>query len=125
MNTNDVLEINEECGTENALFIEMYKQKQRLYSRFFNLDLKKNFFFCRQKDMQRKLDKITDLVRLVVQKMEIRTEMEGDDTYRSGKNENFMKMQKVRQTLNVAHRFARLRSSNKSIPTLFDHSEKV
>jgi len=75
--------------------------------------------------MQRKLDKITDLVRLVVQKMEIRTEMEANDTNQSGKNENFIKMQKFRQTLNVARRFSRLRSSNGNIPTLFDHSEKV
>jgi hypothetical protein len=83
------------------------------------------FGFSRQKDMQRKLDKITDLVRLVVQKMEIRTEMEANDTNQSGKNENFIKMQKFRQTLNVARRFSRLRSSNGNIPTLFDHSEKV
>jgi hypothetical protein len=83
------------------------------------------FGFSRQKDMQRKLDKITDLVRLVVQKMEISTEMEANDTNQSGKNENFIKMQKFRQTLNVARRFSRLRSSNGNIPTLFDHSEKV
>ncbi len=82
-------------------------------------------FLCRQKDMQRQLEKITDLVRLVVQKMEIRTEMEGDDTHRDGKKENLMKMQKIRQTLSVARRFSRARSSSATIPTLFDHSEKV
>jgi hypothetical protein len=57
--------------------------------------------------------------------MEISTEMEANDTNQSGKNENFIKMQKFRQTLNVARRFSRLRSSNGNIPTLFDHSEKV
>jgi len=83
-------------------------------------------FFCRQKDMQRQLEKITDLIRLVVQKMEIRTEMDGDDNYRGGKNENFMKMQKFRQTLNAARRFSRNRSSNGNIPNLFEHhTEKV
>ena len=75
--------------------------------------------------MQRQLEKITDLVRLVVQKMEIRTEMEGDDTHRDGKKENLMKMQKIRQTLSVARRFSRARSSSGTIPSLFDHSEKV
>ena len=76
--------------------------------------------------MQRQLEKITDLVRLVVQKMEIRTEIEGDDSHRDGKNEKFVKMQKFRQTLNVARRFSRVRSSSgTNIPTLFDHSEKV
>jgi hypothetical protein len=84
-----------------------------------------NGFLCRQKDMQRQLEKITDLVRLVVQKMEIHTEMEGDDTNRGGKNENFMKMQKFRQTLNVARRFTRSRSSNGNISNLFDQPEKV
>ena len=72
--------------------------------------------------MQRQLEKITDLVRLIVQKMDIRTEMEGDDTHQAGKNENLLKMQKIRQTLNVARRFTRTRSS---IPTLFEHSEKI
>lgn len=85
----------------------------------------KLFLFDRQKDMQRKLEKITELVRLIVQKMEIRTEVEGDDTNLDHKNEKFIKMQKFRQTLNVARRFSRLRSSNGSIPTLFEHSEKV
>lgn len=76
----------------------------------------------RQKDMQRQLEKITDLVRLIVQKMDIRTEMEGDDTHRTGPNENFLKMQKIRQTLQVARRFTRARPS---VPTLFEHSEKI
>jgi hypothetical protein len=29
VNTNDVLDASEECGAENALFVEMYKQKRR------------------------------------------------------------------------------------------------
>lgn len=83
----------------------------------------KDWILCRQKDMQRQLEKITDLVRLIVQKMEIRTEIETDDTHQTGKNENFLKMQKIRQTLHVARRFTRTRGS--SIPTLFDHSDKI
>jgi hypothetical protein len=75
--------------------------------------------------MQRQLEKITDLVRLVVQKMEIRTEIEGDDSTYGGKNENFMKMQKIRQTLNVARRFTRMRGSNGNIPHAVEHSDKV
>ncbi len=82
-------------------------------------------FFDRQKDMQHQLEKIADLVRLVVQKMEIRTEMEGDDVRRGGTNENFMKMQKMRQTLNVARRFTRMRGSNSSLPHLLDHPDKT
>lgn len=77
----------------------------------------------RQKDMQRQLEKITDLIRLIVQKMEIRTEMETDDIHQSVKNDNFLKMQKIRQTLNVARRFTRTRGS--SIPTLFDHTDNI
>jgi len=75
--------------------------------------------------MQRQLEKITDLVRLIVQKMDIHTEIEGDETTRGGKHENFMKMQKIRQTLNVARRFSRVRSSNGNIPHLLDHQEKA
>ncbi|CAF0983219.1 unnamed protein product [Adineta ricciae] len=107
LNTNDVLQANDECGNESALFIEFYKQKRR------------------QKDMQRQLEKITDLVRLIVQKMEIRTEIEGDDRTTGGKHENFLKAQKIRQTINVARRFSRVRSSNGSIPHIFEQSEKV
>ena len=75
--------------------------------------------------MQRQLEKITDLVRLIVQKMEIRTEIEGDDRTTGGKHENFLKAQKIRQTINVARRFSRVRSSNGSIPHIFEQSEKV
>ncbi|CAF0765651.1 unnamed protein product [Adineta steineri] len=106
VNTHDVLEASDESGTESALFVELYKQKRR------------------QKDMQRQLEKITDLIRLVVQKMDIHTEAEGDET-KSGKHENFMKMQRIRQTLNAARRFSRAPSSNGSIPHLFEHPEKA
>ncbi len=30
VNTSDVLDVTEENGTENALFVELYKQKRRL-----------------------------------------------------------------------------------------------
>ena len=83
------------------------------------------FRLRRQKDMQRQLEKITDLVRLIVQKMDIRMEVEGDDTTRGGKNGNFAKAQKIRQTLSVARRFSRFRSTNGSVPHLFDHPDKA
>lgn len=69
---------------------------------------------------------MTDLVRLVVQKMDIRTEMEGDDATRGGKNENLIRMQRFRQTMNVTRRFARLRPTNTgSMSHLYDHPEKA
>lgn len=67
-------------------------------------------FSSRQKDMQRHLEKIADMVRLIVQKMEIRTEMDGDDVNRGTRNENLVKMQRIRQALNAARRFSRARS---------------
>ena len=74
----------------------------------------------RQKEVQRQLDKITDLVRLVVQKMEIRTEIEADDSPRSNRTEGLAKMQKLRQTLNVTRRFSRSRSGMSS---LYEHAD--
>lgn len=71
--------------------------------------------------MQRQLEKITDLVRLVVQKMDIRTEMESDDIHQGGKNANNSKLQKIRHSLSAARRFSRVRSSSHNIPALFDH----
>jgi hypothetical protein len=79
----------------------------------------------RQKDAQRQLEKLTDLVRLIVQKMEIRSETDVDDVSTGNKNEHFMKMQKFRQTLNVARQFARPRSSSGNIPRLFDNLENT
>lgn len=83
------------------------------------IDFRKRIFSFRQKDMQRQLEKITNLVRLVVQKMEIRTEIESDDIYQGGKNGNNKKIQKVRYALNAARRFSRAQNSP------FEHSDKL
>ncbi|CAF4561944.1 unnamed protein product [Rotaria sp. Silwood2] len=107
LDVNNVLDTYEENGTERVLFLELYKQKRR------------------QKDTQRQLEKITDLVRLVLQKMEIHTETESDDTTSHNKNENFLRMQKFRQVFNVTRRFSRLHSTNGSVPHLFTHSEEA
>jgi hypothetical protein len=75
--------------------------------------------------MLRQLEKTNALVRLIVQKMEIPAEMEIDDASKCDKNENSMKMQKFRRTLNVARRFSRLQSStNNKPPHFFEQNEK-
>ncbi|CAF4822945.1 unnamed protein product [Rotaria sp. Silwood1] len=107
LDTNDVLNACEENCTERVLFLELYKQKRR------------------QKNMQQQLEKITDLVRLVLQKMEIHTEMESNDTTSNDKNENFIRMQKFRQVFNITRRFSHARPSNGNIPHLFTHSEEA
>lgn len=55
--------------------------------------------------MQRQVEKLTDLVRLIVQKMEIPAEIEVDDTSSNDKNDVQMKMKKLRQTFSAVHRF--------------------
>ena len=114
MKNHDVLDLSDECGAENALFVELYKQKRRYVN---SVDPSLHLFVShhRQKEVQRQLDKITDLVRLVVQKMEIRTEIEADDSPRTDRTESLAKMQKFRQTLNVARRFSRARSGMSSL----------
>lgn len=61
--------------------------------------------------MQRQLDKMTNLLRLIVQKMEINTEIEIDDRSKCDHLKECMAIQKLRQTVNVTSRFSRLRSS--------------
>jgi len=83
------------------------------------IDFRKRRSPFRQKDMQRQLEKITNLVRLIVQKMEIRTEIESDDIYQGGKNGNNKKVQKIRYALNAARRLSRVPISP------FEHSDKL
>jgi hypothetical protein len=61
--------------------------------------------------MQRQLEKMTDLVRLIVQKMQIPAEMEVDDTSKGDKNESWTKLQKLRQSINVTRRISHMQSS--------------
>jgi len=62
--------------------------------------------------MQRQLDKITDLVLLVVQKMEIRTEIGIEDKSKCDVKEKCITTQHLRRT-SGAHRKHRLGSSTK------------
>ncbi|CAF4381737.1 unnamed protein product [Rotaria socialis] len=107
VDTSAVLNTYEENLTENALFTELFKQNRR------------------QKDMQHQLEKITDLVRLVLQKMEIHTEIESDDVTRGGQIEKIARMQKFRQTFNIARRFSGIRPLNGNAPHLFSHPEET
>jgi len=61
--------------------------------------------------MQRQLDKITDLVLLIVQKMEIRTEIGIEDKSKCDAKEKSTITQQLRPTINVARRMHRLRSA--------------
>jgi hypothetical protein len=77
----------------------------------------------RQKDMQRQLEKITDLVQSIVQKMEISTEIVIDDRSKCDNKDNCMKTQQFRQTLNVARRIHRLRpSTNNNVSNTVRHT---
>jgi hypothetical protein len=69
------------------------------------------FYVFRQQNMQRQLEKATDLVRLIVQKMEIPAEIEVDDTSKIDKNQIKMRIKKFRQTFNTVRRFNQLQSS--------------
>jgi hypothetical protein len=60
--------------------------------------------------MQRQLEKITDLVRLIVQKMEIPVEMEVDDASKNDKNNSWMRIKKFQRTFNIARRFTHIQS---------------
>lgn len=64
----------------------------------------------RQQDTQRQLEKLTDLVRLIVQKMEIPAEVEVDDTSSCDRNDVAIRMKKFRQTFTAVHRFQRFHS---------------
>jgi hypothetical protein len=61
--------------------------------------------------MQRQLEKITDLVRLIVQKMNIPAEIEVDDISKSDKNQMKTKIEKFRQTFSAVRRFKQMQSS--------------
>ncbi len=67
--------------------------------------------------MQRQMDKITDLMQLVVQKMEINTEIVTDDRSKCDDLDNCGKTQHFRRTLNAMRRIPRLRrSTSNSVP---------
>lgn len=66
--------------------------------------------------MQRQLDKMTDLLQLVVQKMEINTEIVIDDRSKCDNNDKRMSQPRLRQTLNVVRRLHHLR------PTMSSHA---
>lgn len=81
--------------------------------------------YFRQKDLQRQIEKTTDLVRLIVQKMEIHTEIESDDVIESYKSEHAAKMKKFHQTFQTARRFMNTGSTNGNISTMFSHTENT
>jgi len=82
-----------------------------------------SFYLYRQKNIERQLEKITDLVRLIVQKMEIPAEMEDNDTSETDKNENWIKL---RQTFNITRQFAQIQSTTSdSLSHEFHHIKKV
>ena len=60
--------------------------------------------------MQQQLEKVTDLIRLMLQKLEIQAEVENDDSPKGDRNDKFVKMQKIRQTISAARRFNQWRS---------------
>jgi len=61
--------------------------------------------------MQRQLEKITDLVRLIVQKMEIPVEMEVDDASKNDRNDSWRRIKKFQRTFNAARRFTHIKST--------------
>ena len=57
------------------------------------------------------MEKLTDLVRLIVQKMEIPAETEVDDISPSNeKNDVQLRLKKLRQTFSAVHRFQQAHS---------------
>jgi hypothetical protein len=73
--------------------------------------------------MQRQLEKIGDLVRLIVQKMEINTEIVIDD--RSKCDKNPMRMSKIRNSISAARRFSVLQpSTNNKVSHTVEPIEK-
>ena len=71
--------------------------------------------------MFQQLGKLMDLVRLVVQKLEIQSEIVVDDTVKCSRAENQMKMQRFRQTLSSARRFNHARpGTSAKIPNFCD-----
>lgn len=60
--------------------------------------------------MQQQLEKVTDLIRLMVQKLEIHAELVNDDSPKCERNEKFVKIQKVRRTISATRRFNQWRS---------------
>ena len=61
--------------------------------------------------MQRQLEKIGDVVRLIAQKLEISAEMEVNDTSKSDKKEIYnTRVQRYRQSISVTHRIPNIQS---------------
>lgn len=80
----------------------------------------------RQKEMQHQLEKITDLVRLIVQKLGISTDIVTEDRSTCDNQERSIKIQKLRHTFNAARRFSRFRSSiNKDSSQSSERAEKM
>ena len=78
----------------------------------------------RQKEIQQQLAKVTDLIRLVVLKLDIHSDIMVDDQTQTNTNDNFKKVRKIRQTLNVARRFNQLRSTAGNKSSQFFNSNK-
>ena len=105
----------------NCLMKCINKNDGKTRSNFF---LRYLFDHClyRQKDMQRQLNKITELVQLVVHKMEISTEIVIDDRSKADNKKKCIETPQLQQALNVARRLHRLRpSTNKSISNTVGH----
>jgi hypothetical protein len=76
--------------------------------------------------MQRQLEKMTDLVRLIVQKMEINTEIVIDDRSKCDKNKNNMEISKLRQTFNIARHVSRFHASTtNNVSHTVEPNEKI
>ena len=64
--------------------------------------------------MEHQLETITGLVRLIVEKMEIRAELSVDDTSESNRHEINPRMQRFRRTFLAARRFSGFSSADKA-----------
>ncbi|CAF4493224.1 unnamed protein product [Didymodactylos carnosus] len=91
LKSKDFLGNVDELYQDSGLLVSLYKQKRR------------------QKDMQRQLEKLTDLVKLIVQKMDIHTEADVDDAPHTGP----INMEKLQQIIIAARRFSRVPQRNR------------
>lgn len=62
--------------------------------------------------MQQQLEKVSDLIRLILQKLEIQAELVNDDSSKSDRKDKFVKIQRIRRTISAARRFNNWRSSS-------------
>ena len=68
----------------------------------------------RQREIQQQLEKLLDLIGLVVEKMEIRSEINNDGTLKYTNSERFPSLQRFRQTLAATRRFQSLQSASQN-----------